>query len=98
MFVSTDEDLSEITISVKSNFSSSDAWYSALAHSASAVGAPYFARIDFSTEPELTPMRIGIFFSRQICATAFTRSSPPMLPGLMRILSTPACAASSASL
>ena len=85
-------------MSVKSNFSSSETWYRALSTRASGVGEPYFARMCFSKEPELTPMRMGMFFRRQASATAFTRLSSPMLPGLMRILSMPATTASRASL
>lgn len=60
------------------------------------VGAPYFARMCFSSEPELTPMRMGTPAALHASATCFTRSSPPMLPGLRRILSTPAATQSSA--
>ena len=41
---------------------------------------------------------VGMFRFRQASATAFTRSAPPILPGLMRTASAPAAAASSASL
>ena len=54
-----------------------------------AVTPPYFASSSFSSEPPLTPMRMGMPRSRQASATARTRSFEPMLPGLMRILSMP---------
>ena len=97
MVFGTLEDLSEMQMSSKSKRLSRETWYSALSTIASGVGEPYFARISFSIEPELTPMRIGMFFLRHISATALTRSSEPMLPGLMRIALTPASAAASAS-
>ena len=68
----------------------------ALSTSASAVTPPYFARRGFSSDPPLTPMRMGMDRWRHISATAFTRSSPPMLPGLMRMASIPRRAHSSA--
>ena len=46
------------------------------------------------------PVVVDIHFDYKLAleATAFTRSSPPMLPGLMRTLSAPAAMASNASL
>ena len=84
-------------MSVKSYFSSRAAWPMALSARARAVTPPYFPSSSFSREPPLTPMRMGIRPSRQASATARTWSSPPMLPGLMRILSTPRAAHSRAS-
>ena len=43
-------------------------------------------------------MRMGMFFWRQMSATALTFSSPPMLPGLMRMASIPRSAHSRAYL
>ena len=57
---------------------------------------PYFARMLFSKEPLLIPIRIGMPRSLHLSATAFTRSSEPILPGLILILSTPASQAASA--
>ena len=55
----------------------------------SPVGAPYFSRIRRSSEPPLTPMRMGRPAARQASATSLTFHRSPMLPGLMRILSAP---------
>ena len=41
-----------------------------------------------SFQPELTPILIGSEYSRQALTTSRILSLPPMLPGLMRILST----------
>jgi len=38
---------------------------------ASTQGFPYFARISFSIEPELMPIRIGIFFNLHASTTCF---------------------------
>ena len=62
IMVETVEDFMEITISVKSQSSSILTCRMALSTRASAVGAPYFASKSFSSEPELTPIRIGICF------------------------------------
>ena len=61
-----------------------------------AVGSPSFSRMSISSDPLLTPIRIGTPFSVAFSTTARTRFSPPMLPGLMRSLSTPASSARSA--
>ena len=98
MVTGTEEHLTEMQISVKSNFSSSAAWPSALSARASLVAPPYFFSSSFSRDPPLTPMRMGIPARRQASATACTRSSPPMLPGLRRILSMPWATHSRASL
>jgi hypothetical protein len=52
----------------------------------------------FSSEPPLTPMRIGTFCACAARTTSTMRSCLPMLPGLSRSLSMPASSASSASL
>ena len=65
-------------------------WPKAESTMAWGVTPPYFSNRGFSREPPLTPMRMGMFRRAQAWATAFTRSAPPMLPGLMRILSAPA--------
>ena len=62
---------------------------SALSTIPSAVTPPYFSRRFFSSEPLLTPTRMGIFLSFATFTTAATFSRDPMLPGLMRILSAP---------
>ena len=51
----------------------------------------------FSSEPLLTPTRIGIFLSFATSTTACTRSLLPMLPGLILILSAPCSMAAIAS-
>ena len=60
------------------------------------VGQPYFARICFSTEPEFTPMRIGIPAVLQASATCFTRSSETDISWINPDFIIPACTASSA--
>ena len=64
---------------------------------ASGVAAPYLARMCFSRLPPLTPMRMGMCPAWQARTTSLTRSSLPMLPGLIRILSTPTAAQASAA-
>ena len=94
----TSEHLTEMQISSKSNRLSNATWPMALSTKASAVTPPYLARSSFSSEPPLTPMRMGMPFWRQMSATALTFSSPPMLPGLMRMASMPRWATSRAYL
>lgn len=85
----TSEHLTEMQMSSKSNLFKRATWPMALSTNASAVTPPYLARRSFSRDPPLTPMRMGMDFWRQMSATAFTFSSPPMLPGLMRMASMP---------
>ena len=61
----------------------------ALSTMPSAVTPPYFSINAFSREPLLTPTRMGMPRSFAVATTACTLSGPPMLPGLMRILSAP---------
>ena len=98
MFTGTREHFTEMQISSKPQSFSSRTWPMALSTSACAVTPPYLASRSFSSYPPLTPMRMGMPRSRQASATARTRSLLPMLPGLMRILSMPPSAHSSASL
>ena len=49
------------------------------------------------SEPEFTPMRIGVPAARAFSTTSPTFSWPPMLPGLMRMQCAPASIALSAS-
>ena len=49
------------------------------------------------SDPELTPMRIGVPAALALAATSATLSGPPMLPGLSRMQSAPASIALSAS-
>ena len=49
------------------------------------AGARPGRRYFFSSEPALTPMRIGTFFWAARRMIAFSFSLPPMLPGLMRM-------------
>ena len=51
----------------------------------------------FGSDPELTPMRIGVPAARARSATSATFSGPPMLPGLSRMQCAPASIAFSAS-
>ena len=69
----------------------------ALSTSPSAVTPPYFSIKAFSRDPLFTPTRIGTPYSRAFFTTARTRSSLPMLPGLIRILSAPHSMAAIAS-
>ena len=46
--------------------------------------APCFARRSFSSDPELTPIRIGMPRSRAARTTSRTFAGEPMLPGLIR--------------
>ena len=78
-------------------FSSRLTLYSALSTSASA-DLPYFPRKFFSMLPVFAPTLTGIWCARTQSATRFIRSSPPMFPGLMRILSAPFSTARTASL
>ena len=64
---------------------------------ASGVAWPNFSSSSFSRLPPLTPMRMGMPFSPAFSTTAFTRSWPPMLPGLMRRQAAPPSAAIRAS-
>ena len=98
MVMGTLEDLRDTQMSSKSNLFSRRMWPKADSTMASGQTWPYLARMSFSNEPPFTPMRMGMPRCRQASATAFTRSSPPMLPGLMRTLSAPAAMASRASL
>ena len=50
---------------------------------------PYFCRCSRSMLPVLAPTRTGMPCARTQSATRRTAASPPMLPGLMRILSAP---------
>ena len=98
MLVPTSEDFRETQMSSNPQSSSRRMCPKALSTNASAVGAPYLASSSRSSEPPLTPMRMGIPRLRQASATARTRSGPPMLPGLMRILSAPSSATAKATL
>ena len=89
MVSGTSEHLTEMQISSKSNLLRRATWPMALSTSASAVTPPYLARSSFSKDPPLTPMRMGMPLLRHMSATALTLSSPPMLPGLMRMASMP---------
>ena len=56
---------------------------------ASGVGSPNFLSKSFSSEPALTPMRIGMPLSAAIRVTSSTFQRAPMFPGLMRSPVTP---------
>ena len=73
-------------------------WRSADSTSASAFGSPYLVCSSASSEPALTPMRIGTPWWRAQAITSATLASLPMLPGLMRRQSAPISAALSAHL
>ena len=64
-------------------------WRSADSTMPWAVGPPYLARRSFSSEPALTPMRMGMRRSFAALTTSMTICLPPMLPGLSRRPSTP---------
>ncbi len=88
----TSEALTLTLKSGKSRRSRWSIWRMADSTRAAGVGSPYFFCRSFSSEPALTPMRIGMPLSRAAETTARTRSSRPMLPGLMRRQSTPSSA------
>ena len=98
MVMGTLEDFRETQMSSKSNLFSRRMCPKADSTMASGHTRPYLARISRSREPPLTPIRMGMLRWRQASATAFTRSSLPIFPGLMRTLSAPAAMASRASL
>ena len=62
------------------------------------MALPYFSYSDGSSEPALTPIRIGMPRSRASEATALMCSGLRMLPGLSRSPCTPASIAASAIL
>src|SRR5574341_480945 len=70
-------------------------WRSALSTIPSAVGQPWRARISFSSEPALTPIRTGTLRAAAARTTWRTRSRAPMFPGLSRIPWIPASSAAS---
>ena len=74
MLVGTWEHFTDRQISSKPQSFKSCTCPMALSTSACAVTPPYFASSGFSSEPPLTPMRMGIWCSRQVSATARTRS------------------------
>ena len=55
-------------------------------------------KVSSSKEPELTPILIATCFSFALLITFLTFSSPPILPGLILILSIPLSIARSANL
>ena len=59
-------------------------WSSALSTRASGQGSPYFSSRSFSRLPAFTPMRIAQPLARAAEITSLTRTSEPMLPGLMQ--------------
>src|SRR4051812_29508752 len=71
--------------------SNNDASHRALSTSASGVARPYFSSSRLSSDPALTPMRIGVPVSPAAFAISFTLSSNClMLPGLTRTAAQPA--------
>jgi hypothetical protein len=72
-------------------------WRSALSTIPSAVGQPCLSTMSCSSEPALTPMRMGTIRSRAARTTSRTRSRAPMLPGLSRMAWIPASSAFRAS-
>ena len=85
-------------MSVKSRSSRILIWRRADSTIASGVAVPYFCNRSFSSDPPLTPIRIGTFRAWAARTTSTMRSCFPMLPGFKRNLSMPASSASSASL
>jgi len=63
----------------------------------SAVGHPCRSTMSCSSDPALTPMRMGTSRSRAAFTTSRTRSRDPMFPGLSRTPCIPAASAASAS-
>ena len=78
-------------MSLKPCSSNSEASQSADSASASGVAFPYFARSLGSSDPALTPIRIGIPAAPAAVATSLTLSSNCfMFPGLTRTAAQPA--------
>lgn len=86
---STSADLIEIVRFLNGIFSKNFTQVIADSTRAFGVGPPCLSTRDVSREPELTPMRIGIFFRLAALAIFVRRSLSLMLPGLIRILSAP---------
>src|SRR5215472_16535337 len=83
--------LTEILMSRKPCSSNSEHSHSADSTSASAVALPYFSSSRLSSEPALTPIRIGVPVSDARRAISLTWSSNlRMLPGLTRTAAQPA--------
>ncbi len=83
--------LTEILMSRKPCSSNSEHSHSADSTSASGVALPYFASSRLSSEPALTPIRIGVPWSFAAFAISLTLSSNAlMLPGLTRTAAQPA--------
>ncbi len=83
--------LTLILISPKPCSSNSEASHSADSTSASGVALPYFSMKRLSSEPALTPMRIGMPAAPAALATSLTRpSNSLMLPGFTRTAAQPA--------
>ena len=83
--------LTLILMSPKPCSSNSEASHSADSTSASGVALPYFSRNRLSSEPALTPMRIGMPAAPAALATSPTRpSNSLMLPGFTRTAAQPA--------
>jgi hypothetical protein len=81
----------EILMSRKSCSSNSEHSHRADSTSASADGRPYFSSSRLSSEPALTPIRIGTFAAAAAWAISRTLSSNcRMLPGLTRTAAQPA--------
>jgi hypothetical protein len=78
------ECLTEILMSVKSSSSRMCTSFSADSTRASAVGRPYRSSSDASSEPALTPIRMGTPRSLASRAMSRTLSWYLMFPGLMR--------------
>ncbi len=89
-------DLIEILKLVKSRLSISSVNSTAAATRASTGASRSSSCRCLGSEPELTPIRIGTFFSFALTATSATFSRPPMLPGLRRMQWAPASIAFSA--
>ncbi len=90
-------DLIETLKSVKSSRSISATNSTAAVTSASTGFARSSSCRCLGSEPELTPMRIGVPAARALSATSATFSGPPMLPGFRRMQCAPASIDFSAS-
>ena len=83
--------LTLILMSPKPCSSNSEASHSADSTSASGVALPYFSMNRLSSEPALTPMRIGMPAAPAAFATSLTRPSNSLiLPGFTRTAAQPA--------
>src|SRR5688572_28338590 len=89
----TSEAFIETTMSSKPSFSRMRMGMSAASTIPSGSCTPYLAMISLGSDPAFAPTRMGMPRSFAAATISRTRDSPPMLPGLIRTLCTPAAIA-----